>query len=428
MSAKLFKHIYDISVLYTIGAFLLSCIGGISLRSWSFPVLLIAIAASMLLERRKRIRTLVTILFPAALLPFLISSIPDLAIFLLAWAYFSYVSITGRIVNSRGEFIDLCKHTAVILLAITFLMLAVFQNMGKAFLEACPYFIAALVSAVFLLRYLRLGSQAEHLRGYHRQQWMELLAFLAISLLLTLINAPQNILNGLLLIYHNLVVPIITFLGSVLGLIVSGILQLLFALLRLISKNQDTPMDDYQFGKSLIPEIDATDTAVTDISWVMPFLYSIGAIIALLLLFFFLRRLMGGKLKQMIPAGISETREYLDDGRHKRSTFRSRRPRGPGAAVRYYYQKSLLWMQHKKVKLKPQDTTEEINEKYESLIGEDAVTQKVSAVHLKELYRKARYQTQEQITAEEAEKAKQLYQEVSRLHSKSKPKGVVSTQ
>jgi hypothetical protein len=119
---------------------------------------------------------------------------------------------------------------------------------------------------------------------------------------------------------------------------------------------------------------------------------------------------MGEKLLQKLPAGILETRESLEDTNDKRTNFRKRRPKDSGAAVRYYYGKYLLWLQHKRIQLRPQDTTEEISNKYNRALIEDDKAKKEVSRQLTRLYRRSRYQISEQITSEEAEKAKELYQ------------------
>ena len=303
-------------------------------------------------------------------------------------------------------------------------MLTAFHKFGTAVQTASPYLIAALVSAVFLLRYLRADNQMGQMKRYRRQQFLELLAFIVISLLLTLARAPQNLVEGLKQMYQHLLVPILSFLVGIIGMLIGGVIYLILAAGSVVTKNSKVEEAKIKLGETMQQSIEITDAKAAGAEWVLPLIYSIGAIVGMVLLFFFFRWLMGEKMKQKMPVGILETREYLAEVKDKEAAFSKRRPKDSRAAVRYYYGKCLLWMQHKRVQLKPQDTTEEINNKYYNsgqvnghtiancLQANDFQAKIGPSAELKQLYRKARYQTTVEITKEEAEKAKQLYQRI----------------
>jgi len=424
MLSKLYKLIFDISICYTMGAFLLNYFGGIAINGGSFLILLISALVSTLLIQKQKLKIFAIIFIPAVFLVFFLPTIPELVVFLLVWAYYSYLTITEHLVINRGEFMDMLKRFLYSCLLLPFLMLAAFQNFGTAVQTASPYLITALLSAVFLLRFLRTDNQMGQMKRYGRQQFMELLAFLAISMLLTIAKVPQNLAEGLKLMYQHLLGPILSFLASITGVLIGGIIYLVIAAVSFLTKNNEMAEVRKDFGKTMQQSIDITEGKVASIDWVVPLMYSSGAIIGMVLLFFFFRWLMGERMKQKIPVGILETREYLGDAKDERAAFRKRSPKDSRAEVRYYYGKCLLWLLHKHVKLKPQDTTEEISNKYcnsghvngyagSSCIQTDNFKAKREAsAQLKQIYRKARYQITEQITKEEAEKAKQLYQTI----------------
>jgi hypothetical protein len=412
MLSKIYKLSFDISVCFAIGAFLLKFFGGISIYGGGYLTLLISALVSIILKQKQKLKILTIVLIPVVFLIFSLPKVPELVVFLLIWVYSSYISITEHYISRRGEFVDMLKRISYSCLLLPFLMMASFRNLGTALQTASPYLIAALVSAVFLLRHLRSDNQMEQMKRYRRQQFMELLAFLAVSLMLTLARAPQNLVEGLKLMYQHLLVPILSILVSIASMLISGIIYLIIAVVSFLSKNNEMAELKTQYGKTMRESIVITDAGVADVGWIINFMYSIGAIIGLVLLFFFFRWLMGEKMKQRIPTGIQETREYLTDVKDERAAFRKRRPKDSRAAVRYYYGKSLLWMQHKRVKLKPQDTAEEIDYKYSNLQAKNLETQREASAQLKQIYWKARYQMTEQITKEEAEEAKHLYQAI----------------
>jgi len=424
MLSKSYKLVFDISICYTIGAFLLNYFGGIAIYGGGFLILLIAALVSILFGQKRKLKIFATILVPVVSLSFFLPTIPELVVFLLIWAYYSYISIREEAVISRGEFIDMIKRFLYPCLILPFLMLTAFHKFGTAVETACPYLITALVSAVFLLRYLRADNQMGQLKRYRRQQLMELLAFVVISLLLTLARAPQNLVEGLKLMYQHLLVPILSFLAGIIGMLVGGIIYLVLAAVSFLTKNNVMEEAKIQFGDTMQQSIENTDAKVSGADWVVPLIYSIGAIVGMVILFFFFRWLMGEKIEQKMPTGILETREYLADVKDKGATFSKRRPKDSRAAVRYYYGRCLIWMQHKRVQLKPQDTTEEINNKYYNsgqvngisgatcLQASDFEAKSGPSAELKQIYRKARYQMTQEITKEDAEKAKQLYQTI----------------
>ncbi|MHB8127020.1 MAG: hypothetical protein ACYDEJ_15550 [Desulfitobacteriaceae bacterium] len=422
MPSKLYKLVFDISICFTIGAFLLNYFGAISINGGGFLILIIASLISTLLGQKRKLKIITTILIPVVYFAFFLPTIPELVVFLLIWVYYSYISIREDIVIGRGEFIDMIKRSLYSCLILPFLMLTAFHKFGTAIETASPYLIVALLSAVFLLRYLRADNQMGQMKRYRRQQFMELMAFLIISLLLTLARAPQNLVEGLKQMYQHLLVPILSFLTGIIGMLIGGIIYLVLAAGSVLTKNSKVEEAKIKLGETMQQSLEITDAKAAGADWVLPLIYSLGAIVGLVLLFFFFRWLMGEKMKQKMPVGILETREYLVDVKDKGAAFRKRCPKDSRAAVRYYYGKCLLWMQHKRVQLKPQDTTEEINNKYynlghvkglagaTSLQSDDFEAKRGPSAELKQLYRKARYQVTEEITKEEAEKAKQLYQ------------------
>ena len=424
------KSIFDISVCYTIGAFLLRYVGGITIDSGSFLILLITALISILLGQKRKWKIFTTILFPVVYLAFFLPAIPELVVFSLIWAYYFYMSITERIVINRGEFLDMLKRFLYLCLLLAFPMLTAFQKFSTAMQVTCPYLIAALVSAVFLLRHLRAVNQMKQMKQYKLQQFIELLAFLVICLMLTLARAPQYLMDGLKQMYLHLLVPILSFFASILGMLLYGIIYLVTSAVGFLTNNQELKEANIDFGNMTNHPIDITDAKAAEADWVVPILYSVGAIIVMVLLFVFFRWLMGEKFKQKMPSSILETREYLTDAQDGRAAFWKKRPEDSRALVRYYYGKCLLLLQHKRVQLKPQDTTEQINDKYYNsgqvnrLVGssclqtEDFEAKREALAQLKQIYRKARYQMTEQITKEEAEEAKQLYQTIKKKINK----------
>ncbi|MDF2474450.1 MAG: hypothetical protein K0R21_2232 [Anaerocolumna sp.] len=418
MLAKLYKLYFDISVCYTIGAFLLKSIGGISIDFKGYFILLITALVSILLRQKRKPKFFATILMPMVSLVFLLPAIPELVVFLLTWVYYSYVTITEHLVISRGEFIDMLRRFLYLCIFLVFVILAGFKDFSAALEVAGPYLIGALLSAVFLLRHLRAVNQMEQMKRYSRQQFMELLAFFIICIFFTLAKTPQYLVEGLKQIYQHLLVPIISFFASIIGMLFYGIIYLIIAALKFFTNSKEINEINLNSDDIVSNYIDVTHAKGAALDWVVPFIYSIGTITGMVVLFLFFRWLMGEKLTQNIPTGILETRENLANVKDKKSAIRKNHPKDSRATVRYYYWNCLVWLQHKRVQLKSQDTTEEINNKCNILHANDSDVKREAAEQLKLIYRKARYQMSEQITKEDAEKAKRLYQTIKSMRIK----------
>jgi len=239
MLSKLYKLIFDISVCYTIGAFLLNYFGGIAIYGGSFLILLMTALVFIMLSQKRKLKIFTTILIPTVYLAFFLPSNPELVIFLLIWVYFSYVAITDRFVIRRGEFVDMITRFLYLCPFLVFFMLTAFQKFSIAAQAACPYLITALVSAVFLLRQLRAVNQMEQMKRYRRQQFLELLAFLVLCLLLTLARAPQNLVEGLKLMYQHFLGPMLAFFVGIVTMLIGGIFYLILSAVSFVTKSSN---------------------------------------------------------------------------------------------------------------------------------------------------------------------------------------------
>ncbi len=414
MLAKLYKLIFDTSICYTIGVFLLNFVGDISISIGGFLILLLTAMVSVALGQKKKWRTPVMIILPIGALIFLRPSVPELILFLLVWAYDIFVTVTERFIISRGKFVDMLKRFAFLFLLPAIFMFIDLRNFNSYVQAIGPYLTASLISAVFLLRYLRAVNQMEQMKHYLRQQFMEFMIFLVLCLLLTFARAPQNLVAGLKLMYQYLLGPIIQFFAKAISMLLLGVIYLISAIIGFLTNKKELHSIDLTGGGAADQAFGLDDTAGFSLEWIIPFLYSIAIIAGLVVLFFFFRWLMGERIRQKLPAGILETRESIEDVKDQRAKFSRKRPKDSRAAVRYYYGKYLLWLKHRKVELRLQDTTEEISDKYNRALVEADMVKREASQQLKRLYRKSRYQITEQITSEEVVKAKQLYQTIKK--------------
>ena len=418
MYAKLYKLIFDLSVCYTLGAFLIQGIAGGTVSGWGYLILLVFAGSSILLSKKRRLSLGILLVLPLVSFVFLKPVIPELIPFLITWAYSSYAVLKNRMTISRGGFLDLMKNIILIFLLLTGIMAAVVQHVTVALQTACPYFILVVVSAVCLLRHLRIDDQAEKIKDYQRQQFIELFTFLVISFLLTLLRAPQMLLLGGRLLYTHLIGPVVAFLASLIGILISGIIYLVLAFYEFLTHSSGRRELAAHNERIVQPLKLPSDVIATDIQWILPLFYGVGIVICLFLIFMFFRKLLGDKLKQQIPEDMTETREMLADVFDKRAVRHRGHPADAREMVRYYYWRTILWLQHKKVDIKSQDTTQDIYLKHNQLPTQDNAERREQTVQLMHLYRKARYRSQEPVLKEDAQQAKRIYQALTRTHKR----------
>lgn len=239
MPTKLYKLGFDISICYTIGAFLLKYCGGISVHAGGYLVLLFTALLSILLYRKKYLKITAMILLPAGYLVLFTPSIPELVLFLLIWTYYAFLIFTERFVINRDKFIDILRRLAFLFIPLAFVMIIGTQKFVLSMYTACPYLTASLISAVLILRHLRAENYMKQIKLYGRQQFVELIIFILICLLLTLAQALQNLAKGLKLAYMYLLRPLLMFIVNIIGMLIFVIVNLFLRLIAFLSNNKE---------------------------------------------------------------------------------------------------------------------------------------------------------------------------------------------
>lgn len=408
MLTKLYKLIFDLGISCSLGAFLLYYFGKNTLRVGGFVFLIAAASLSVFLKEKSKQYMLPVIMLPIIGGLLLRPAWPELIVYLPVWGYILYLLFTDRLMVGRGEFMDRVRKMLSLCLILPIFMLAELRTFGSAIGAALPYVVTTMVCIVFMLRHLRTMDRKGGQKGYHLQQLWEMMMFLMVCVLLTLARAPQNLMIGIRLLYDSIIRPILTLISGGFGYILGTVIYLINSLLSSMLGRRELSQRNDELMNRLkdIPEI--TPVTVSSNTWLLSLLYSLGVILALIILFFFFRWLIGDKGKHRIPAGVSETREMLE-AQSAKDRHRRRYSKEPAERIRYYYMKYLLHLRSLKITVSGGDTTREIDLKYSNLLSGSHIEQREASKKLKKLYRKARYQAQEELTPEEEEQAKRLY-------------------
>lgn len=414
MSAKIYKYIFEISIWFLIGGFLLKYFGGARMFAGDLPVLVASAVISVLFYKKRIVNILSISLLPIIYLLMASLPLPQLIVFLLVWAYCIFITVTNRFVVDRGEFVDTIKRVLVVLMIIVIITFTNFNQFSISIQAIFPYLILAIISGVFLLRHLRAGGEMEQIDVYEKQQFIELTIFLLVCVLLTLLKAPVHILEGFSLLYHQLLIPLMTALVSVIGMLLSILIYLGSLLLSVINKTNKPQEVKFFFGEMIKEEADKIGFDSVEAFDYLPILYFIGATALVVIVFLVFHWLMGNIYQQSLQGGIIETRESLADLSMKPSRNRKKRPGNTREAVRYYYGKYMELLLKKQVELKGNDTTSEINDKYINFIQHDLVDKTTASNDLTSIYQEARYQLSKEISEDEVAKAKELYHHIKK--------------
>lgn len=409
MQSRLYKLIFDLGICYTLGTFLVYYFTADSLQSGGFIVLLTAAVISIVLRKKKKLCILSSVGIPLAGLLLLQPELPMLVVYVLTWVYMVLQIHTNRYVNSRGEFLDQVRKLLYLALLLPIFMLTELPIFQKSIIATVPYLITVIVSFGFMLRHLRSDHGMESQKGYYRQQIWEMVLFIAVCVLLTIVRAPENLLKDLSLLFFNVIQPLISIIGGLISMIFGGIIYLIISLVSLVTKNREVALRKAELEDGLLASLDISVDTVSSKAWIYPLLYSIVAILGLILLFVFFRWLMGEKYKQRLPEGVSEIREAVEESSNKNSKIKRKYSKEPRERVRYYYSKYLLYLRSQKVTILSQDTTRDVEHKYLERLSNPSKEQTEASIQMKEHYRKARYQKQEEITTEEADQVKKIY-------------------
>ncbi|MDF2908222.1 MAG: hypothetical protein K0R34_3543, partial [Herbinix sp.] len=373
MLSRLYKLIIDLGVCCSLGAFLLYYFGKVTLHEGGFLILLAAATLTLMMREKSKQSILFVIVLPVLGGLILRISGPQLLVYLPVWGYIVYLLVSDRLVVTRGDFLDRVRRILILSLILPLFMLVELSIFGEAFRAALPYLVVTIVSIVFMLRHLRTLQRREGQKGYYSQQLWEMIIFLAVCVMLTIARVPQNLLVGIRVLYQNLILPVLSLLGFILGTIISLIISLLS--IEGCSRGRETsPRDDDLYGRLKdIPEL--TKVTVPSSVWLLPLLYSLGVILALIVLFFFIRWLIGDKGKYKIPLGVSEIRETLEEPNERKNNLMWRLSKEPAERIRYYYLKYLLYLHSIKISILSGDTTREVDQKYSDTLADPSCKQ-----------------------------------------------------
>ncbi len=414
----MYKLIFDLSFCFLIGGFLLAYLLNHHIFIGDFLILLFTTLIISLCDKNKKVKYVCLVALPLLYLIFASLPLQELIMFCIIWAYFAYEIIFNRYVLSRGELVDRLKRIAVLSIILILFMLFHFSKLSNAFGAIINYLVCFLISTIFLLRNLRVGNEMEQMKTYEKQQFIEIMLFLLICICLTLLKAPVHVVEGIKLLYFNIIAPVVIFLFTIVGIVIIAIAYLGVFLLDFITAGNRSNQAKTQLSDMIGKTTEALTIVERNHFSILPILYFLGAIGAIVILFLFFRWIRGRIYIQHIPSGIEEIRESLDELGRERKSSRRKPPKNTRESIRYYYGKYMLWLQTKQVQVSAEDTAWDIHNKYKAALDGDKDNKCKVSEDFSTLYQTARYQMTKDITEEEAASSKELYQIIKNVKFK----------
>lgn len=282
-------------------------------------------------------------------------------------------------------------------------------NTFAAIINSVPLFVISVVMGILLLRGLRAVTDQDN--EFNRRQFRDTLLFFVGCVLITATGLIGLLKRLFIWLGGGVLEPLAAWIGKQFSLLEDA----------LTNKNPPpigSPAEDpivptrsditpppSMEAVTYPPETPPPEESSSDFARVLIILFAV-LVIALALYIVFSKLLKQGK-KTLGNSYFYEEREQVTENE---SDGRTEKPdRSPRSKIRQYYARFLRYLKkNRKYSVKKSDTCEEV-EKLASVIGAEA---RDALPEFTETYRKARYDLDEEPTAEDAKRAKRLYKTI----------------
>ena len=332
---EFYKLLFDLTLYYELSGFYFKVIFHVRPSVGGFLLLLTSVLLDIFLRSRDAKRGLLKYLplvLPVAIFYYR-PSLWQFVQFIPAWAFLVISIWTDRIAVSYEGFKD--HYSFAGKLQFVFIPSLVFwERVPGGFQVAIPYLVLMLVMGICLMRMLReKGSKGA-------KQAIFMTGFIILSALLTIGHAPQLLLQGIGIVYHNVIAPVLVGAAEVVTAI--GYVFYLAArwLISLHKGTRPTP------GGSETPPAwyDASRPyEITEVNseWLKYVLIGIAALLAILFVILVIRKMLGEKEELEEERTEDDKIEHASLPTAKPRSILGLRPRNPRLAVRYYFSKFL---------------------------------------------------------------------------------------
>ncbi len=277
-------------------------------------------------------------------------------------------------------------------------LLLVFWSAGRLSAHILPYVFCFLVGGVLALRLLRHSEEMlnnPRLRAYNL---LSMAALCGAGWLITSEAAMRGLKAVLGALFEALVVPVITLLSYLMGLVMMGLWTLIS---KIGYQGESEMLNDLtqQADEELAQAFEQGPVNEVPANVILGAIILVAFVLLAILLFRFLK-----KPRPQRENAIHEVRTTIDGAvRNPREKLFDRDPR---ARVRATYRKFLALLSGSGEEIRPTYTTADIDVRARSALGDPPGTER-----LREVYRRARYGEAE-IAESDADEAKRAYREI----------------
>lgn len=287
-----------------------------------------------------------------------------------------------------------------------------FERFIGAVDNLAPLIILLLVVGVLHLRGLRSEQIGMERKALRRRQLRDLLLFVTVVIIVYIFNPLVYIIKGGKHLWNKGLLPLLTWISGAL----SSLFSSLFSFQRpptdniikeTLDYNSSLPGGDLPPGEMVPTE--AVEEVVSEGIDLYMLLVGIWLTVSLCILLYFLifkKRTVKRKTNLGYP---NETVEMLEEEEEEeQAPLPKKRSADPRLRIRYQYQSFLKYLRKISVQVKHTDTSGEIGESAKEGIRAEA--ESIDA--FTEIYNRARYQQNEEVSAADAESMKRLLEDM----------------
>jgi len=410
---RVLKVLFDLSFYYAISGFYLYLFTEVFASGWGVPIFVLSAcvynAMIKWLPGIKKMSAVLACALPGLFFVFEISFLQIMQ-FLPAWVFFIIKIWQDRFNTDREQFADHFKVTRYTLVGAALGLIYVSRSV-PAFIGVTPYLITYLMTGICLMRTLREEGSLTAGRNMAL-----MVTVLLCSVVLAVLQAPHWIFQAAGFIYTNIILTLLRWIGYAIMMVVYAIIFVFSLIARLLA--QFMTLDEFEMPgqgiggpAEMFMEAEGMMQA-EQLPWVRVVATMILIIAVALIVYFLLRRLIGGNLKAGDNNLFIEIQETLNvKERKKRSgVFR---PKDPRQAIRWYYRKYLTEGASRGVKHERQDTSLSVLQKFEPIF------QEIESDKLRDLYIKARYQYTNDVQKDDAQAVSELWHSLKQERKKT---------
>ncbi len=427
---KFLRTSYAVSMFIMVITTIVGSIAGQFYPIWSFAAIWIGLLAYMFtgiiteLQDKSIIFKLIGVLIMLVGFVFVIPTSTCLTCFVLHGAAIAIALILEHLLNyntTHRDFLSKFKYSLTIT-ALLFCIMGLLSsgvenelvngdNTFEAIINAVPIFIISVVSGILLLRSLR--AMADNDRELNKRQLKEVFFFFFGCILIFATGLIGLIKQAVIWLLANSVNPLFRWISSFLSSLEEALTN---KNPPLVSGGEDIPNVPIRTDITEPPVMEEITVSPTtppvaredDSNFVKVLIIFFSVLVLAIVIYIVMTKLLKRGRKPSDSSYIYEEREKLSDDEKKNE--REKYDKSSRSKIRRYYAKFLSFLKRKhQCGIKPSDSCADV-ENLARTLGTDV---RNDLSDFSDIYRKARYNLNDEPSGDDAKKAKELYKKIT---------------